>query len=81
MRIIESMFKVCLPNGMTIRVWRNETELRSTYDNNDINIVANLNTHLQLHEMAELVCKLPRVNAVEVLDAYGDGVLIYPDWP
>jgi len=32
-------------------------------------------------QLAEKVCTLPRINAVEVLDADGSGLLIYPDWP
>jgi hypothetical protein len=81
MRIIESMTRVTLPNKMYIRVWRQENELKATYDNNDIHRLCKLNTYMSPEQLAEKVCTLPRINAVEVLDADGSGLLIYPDWP
>ena len=81
MRIIESMTRVTLPNKMYIRVWRQENELKSTYDNSDIYTLCKLNTYMSPEQLAEKICTLSRINAVEVLDADGSGLLIYPDWP
>ena len=81
MRIIESMTRITLPNKTYIRVWRQEFELKDSYDNDDLSVVANLSIHLTPSKIAEKICELPRINAVEVLGADGAGVLIYPDWP
>ena len=80
-RIIESMTKITLPNGYTVRVWRNESKLEQHYDNSDINSLALQNVDLTKSELTEALCKLPRVNAVEVLNSDGSGILIYPEWP
>lgn len=68
---------------LTIRVWRQEEEVKNKYDNSDIVQRVNL-----LHEreqtpsqVAKMITTMPRVNAVEVLDREGNGPLIYNDWP
>lgn len=81
MRIIESMTRVTLPNKLYIRVWRQESEVKAEYNNQDIHDVCKRNAHLDPGEIAEQVCKLDRINAVEVLYNDGSGLLIYPDWP
>ena len=81
MRIIESMTRITLPNKTYIRVWRNEDTLQDSYNNSDLNSMANRNTHLTLSQLAEKIAEMPRVNAVEVLAVDGEGVLIYPSWP
>ena len=82
-RVIESMSKYS-PLGLTIRVWRSEAELKSRYSHNDIvKLIDRLsdNRSTPLHTYAQEIAKLPRINAVEVLDYDGHGVLIYPEWP
>ena len=82
MRILESMTRVTLPNQTYIRVWRQENTLQREYNNKDIHTLCKMNIHLYPHQLAEKICSdLDRINAVEVLDADGAGLLIYPDWP
>lgn len=79
-RIIESMTKISILNK-TVRVWRNESVLRDAYDNADLDAICQVNMHLPIHIIAEVLANQTRVNAVEVLNEDGSGVLIYPEWP
>jgi hypothetical protein len=80
-QIIESMTRVSLSGGRVVRVWREETKLKSVYENNDVTLAIISNSQLPQDKLAEHVCKLDRVNAVEVVDYKGDGVVYYPSWP
>lgn len=81
MRIIESMTRITLPDKTYIRVWRNEDEVKDTYDNSDLHTMTKMNPHLTMSQLAEKIATMPRVNAVEILTGDGAGVLIYPSWP
>lgn len=93
-RVIESMTKYIIQWGfeyLTIRVWRNEGRVSDKYNNDDILLA--VSTYARgisspdttksppLAKIVEELSKLPRVNAVEVVDQSGNGILIYPEWP
>jgi hypothetical protein len=66
----------------TIRVWRQE-ELGGKVDNSDLREAITA-AHKKVggpFEIAKAVLAVPRVNAVEVLLPYGDGEVLYRDWP
>lgn len=91
-RVYESMIKITLRGHWsqlwpkyTLRVWREQPDRLSfryaTTDNNDIRqLVAQLCSRYDLNQVVERVANFSRVSAVELLDAKGNGVLIYPDW-
>jgi len=68
--------------GLRCRVWRNEERIQEQYDNHDLKEAAlELGARASRATVAELLSKRPRVNAVEVVDADGEGVVIYQEWP
>jgi hypothetical protein len=79
---VESMRRVNLSNGRVLRVWRDRTKelLAASYDDADIvsTCIANATNDTQL--MAA-VAKLKNVNAVELVDANGQGTVVYTSWP
>jgi len=79
---VESMRRVNLSNGRVLRVWRDRTKelLAASYDDADIvsTCIANATNDTQL--MAA-VAKLKGVNAVELVDANGQGTVVYTAWP
>jgi len=79
---VESMRRVNLSNGRVLRVWRDRTKelLSASYDAADIvsTCIANATNDTQL--MAA-VAKLKNVNAVELVDANGQGTVVYTSWP
>lgn len=79
---IESMRRVNLSNGRVIRVWRDRTKenLSASYDDADIvsTCITNATNDTQL--LAAL-SKLKAVNAVELVDANGQGTVVYTAWP
>lgn len=80
-KIIESMTRVPLSGGRVVRVWREESKLKPEYENNDVALAIIANSQLPQDKLAEHVCKLERINAVEVIDSRGNGVVYYPSWP
>jgi hypothetical protein len=74
----ESMTRVMLPGGTTLRVWRSESELKS--DNEDIRVLAQSLRHHAPEDVIEAVSRVPRVAAVEWTDAMGNGFVVYTDW-
>ena len=80
--VIESMttFTIC---GLVCRVWRQEERVQSYYDNHDLFEAAQElgPARTTIAPLAELLSKRVRVNAVEVKDAQGNGVVIYQEWP
>jgi len=76
------MRRVPLSNGRVIRVWRDRTTelLAASYDDADIvsTCIAQANNDTLL--LAALA-KLKGVNAVELIDANGQGTVVYPIWP
>jgi len=79
---VESMRRVPLSNGRVIRVWRDRTTelLAASYDDADIvsTCIAQANNDTLL--LASLA-KLKGVNAVELVDANGQGTVVYTAWP
>jgi len=79
---VESMRRVNLSNGRVVRVWRDRTKenLSASYDDADIvsTCIAQANNDAQL--LAALG-KLRGVNAVELVDASGQGTVVYTSWP
>lgn len=76
------MRRVPLSNGRVVRVWRDRTKenLSASYDDADIvsTCIAHATNDTQL--LAALG-KLQGVNAVELIDASGNGTVIYTSWP
>lgn len=76
------MRRVNLSNGRVVRVWRDRTKenLSASYDDADIvsTCIANATSDTQL--LAALG-KLKGVNAVELVDANGQGTVVYTAWP
>jgi hypothetical protein len=79
---VESMRRVPLSNGRVIRVWRDRTTelLAASYDDADIvsTCIAQANNDTLL---LSSLAKLKGVNAVELVDANGQGTVVYPIWP
>ena len=88
MRIIESMTTIHAGEWL-IRIWREEEAAPPPlegYPNQDLQAMAMSKTYGSKEMptcfmVAEALAELPRVNAVEVKDAFGNGVVIYTDWP
>ena len=76
------MRRVNLSSGRVLRVWRDRTKelLSASYDDADIvsTCIANATNDTQL--MAA-VARLKGVNAVELVDANGQGTVVYTAWP
>lgn len=76
------MRRVNLSNGRVVRVWRERTKdlLAASYDDADIvsTCIAQATNDTQL--LAALG-KLKGVNAVELVDANGNGTVVYTSWP
>lgn len=79
---VESMRRVPLSGGRVIRVWRDRTKelLAASYDDADIvaTCIAQANNDTQL---LSSLAKLKGVNAVELVDANGQGTVVYSSWP
>lgn len=83
--VIESMTRIEMTK-YTIRIWRQEKELKEEYDNHQLldTAAALLKDRLPIHEICEELASLDRVNAVEVLhkgNNQGNGIVYYPTWP
>ncbi|CAB5194950.1 hypothetical protein UFOVP175_34 [uncultured Caudovirales phage] len=76
------MRRVPLSGGRVIRVWRDRTKelLAASYDDADIvaTCIAQANNDTQL---LSSLAKLKGVNAVELVDANGQGTVVYSSWP
>lgn len=74
-------------DGFTVRIWRDEdrTQVKDEYNNEDLYEVAQKlcprDGWSSASKLAVLIASQPRVNAVQVKDAAGDGVVIYVNWP
>lgn len=80
--VIESMTRIAR-HGYTFRIWRKEESVEGQHDNSDLRWVFALKkiTPKNVREFAVKLAQMPRVNAVEVVDGNGNGILIYPEWP
>lgn len=76
------MRRVPLSGGRVIRVWRDRTKelLAASYDDADIvaTCIAQANNDTQL---LSSLANLKGVNAVELVDANGQGTVVYSSWP
>lgn len=87
--LIESMTKVpyvCKPGVIfTIRCWRQEVEYDEFVKHGtatDISIaVSELKRGLSAKQVCETLLALVSMNAVEVIDNDGNGLVMYKDWP
>lgn len=74
-----------------MRVWRQEEEIKEQYNNADISLVLTYASKSigaeettgppPIEYVVRTLAALPRINAVEILNEIGNGVVIYPDWP
>jgi hypothetical protein len=85
--VIESM-KRMLFDQYTLRIWRGEDSIQSSYDFDELeeNVrewvnYRNIGRGYTADMLAMFVLKQPRVNAVEVVDNRGDGIVLYREWP
>lgn len=86
-RVYESMTRARV-GPFTVRVWKNENdfvfgpnrvvkrELGFLHQRSDRYLVVQLPEQIK-----QILETIPGVNAYEILDAQGDGALVYPDWP
>lgn len=85
--IYETMTKVSLGHS-TVRVWRSSTVIALGPDleiKSKIRDIQNrmYDTHSVVDTRLAIlqeIAAMPYVEAVEVLDSYGNGGLVYPDW-
>ena len=82
--VIESM-TTFQRDGLTIRIWQAEDEVLDSYDRSDLElrlgqILFNMDTP-RIGKVAEALANLPGVNAVEVKNAKGNGIVLYKEWP
>lgn len=71
-------------NGRVIRCWRQEDSPDFDVEDNQVaiyNALQGTSPTLTDHEIALTVLQLDRVNAVEVLNRFGCGVVLYKNWP
>lgn len=85
-QLFERMERVVC-DWITVRTWREMTfeELQSDafIIRSREEIVASLGAarHNTLVSIAQAILELPHMNAVEVLDLAGNGIVVYADWP
>src|SRR5688572_30649073 len=93
--LTESMTRYCYRPSPArfywIRLWRQETiyvdEDSESVRNEAIRILdarkrfVNDKGEKEKYEMAMTLIQIDRMNAVEVVDEKGDGVVVYKDWP
>jgi hypothetical protein len=76
----ESMFRI-VHEGLVIRVWRAEKELKDFYNSEDIARVVSRCINYSSIDIIKAICKLPNITAVEVLDSEtANGIVYYNDW-
>lgn len=65
-----------------VRVWREEPKICSAYDVSDlIAAVGRESWKIRRLELVERLVACGRVNAVEITDLAGHGIVVYPEWP
>ncbi len=86
--IFESMTQLIVGRHR-VRLWRAELHLDAACDpeRRDADIVAEqlrrdmCTGRVPVAKMVQVFSELPRVSAIEVTDAQGNGVVKYTDWP
>lgn len=77
----ESMTRFTV-HRFTIRIWREEPTPYEQVNNLDLfQAIACLTPEITEEKAARAILIVPRVNAVEVLNEDGNGVVLYRDWP
>lgn len=72
---------VKMSDRWTVRIWRHQDKLQDEYDNSVLTQLIFSHRWRNKAELAEALAEQERVNAVEVKDEHGEGILIYPEWP
>lgn len=82
--LIESVTRIETPR-FVVRVWRQEEKIghRWPLENTDLKGIAQTASDVGNHalKLVQDLLTLPRVNAVEVLDHEGNGVVYCKNWP
>ena len=80
-REFESLTQVQIPGGGSCRVWRTEASWEAALipDRNDILRVVKDNWPSPL-ALGLALEALPRVSAIAIVDRFGNGATLYPDW-
>jgi hypothetical protein len=63
-----------------VRIWRKEMTVEEWYDNSDLKKFVKRGIWKNKKHLAEEVCKLDRVTAVEVLGKNSCGLVLYTEW-
>lgn len=81
------MIKLVTPSNLTVRIWLQQ-ELDAVFDADAVNefIVNEVDSWNPSHKSQLGIAKqvleaMTDINAVEVLDARGNGEVLYKDWP
>ena len=85
---VESMTKLRF-SPWRVRVWRTEVSVEDYYHNDDLEaavlemaaIKAKHRQEVRVSDLAKCLLSLDRVNAVEVVDEKGNGIVLYREWP
>jgi hypothetical protein len=78
-RVVESMTRLTI-GPYSVRIWRTEASMDSA-DNADLrDALRTVDPYLGPAHIAKVVESFERVAAIEVLDADGNGSILYPDW-
>jgi hypothetical protein len=76
------MRRVNLSNGRVVRVWRDRTKENLSASCDDADIVSTCITNATNDtQLLAALSKLKGVNAVELVDANGQGTVVYTAWP
>jgi len=86
-RQYESMTRVMVyraQHHFAVRVWRSTLAFTSGPDEEVVSTVKGVAYHPKAEDMVEALSKaidsLSGVAAYEILDGYGNGAIVYPDW-
>ena len=80
-RIIESTFEYALPRNCKLRVWRTEQELGLQVHTDIKTLADKYETFKSAAQFVDVICSLPRVSAVQFINAHGNGFVAYTEWP
>lgn len=78
-RVYESMTRWCC-YGYIIRVWSDQPKFTRGPDEEIFEKLSTWHGHSPGQMVEQLCEEFPRISAIEVLDASGNGGLYYPDW-
>jgi hypothetical protein len=89
--LVESMTKILAASGYVIRVWREQSDIQDEYNNTDLytavyrhqakNAQDGNSICIKPTVLIKELLELGRVNAVEIVDKGGVGVVAYKNWP